>query len=286
MTSSVYASHGSRPEGPGVSIDNIAAATRTGSTGSVLVLDPGHGGDEPGACVYGPGAGDIIREADLNLAFADSLRAALEKAGLRVLLTRYSDLDVPFAARVRAAEGADVFISVHHNSAGPREARGFEVFVSTHDSPLKARSLEIARAIVLAVAGQEAYSLTRATAPGTQRLESHAPELRQLRDTGSEFIRHGGGSVPAAPVLERWGIPLRRPPIKEMDLVVLRHDHCPAVLLEVCFMSNAKELQTAQDSEFRRETAAALATGLIQSFQIGEREASPPFKQEQDREEA
>jgi N-acetylmuramoyl-L-alanine amidase len=91
-----------------------------------IVLDPGHGGKDPGAC------GKTLKEKDVTLAVAQIRRPKLEALGHEVLLSRYSDCDVPLSSRTcRANEwGADVLLSIHCNGAENPQAHGFEVWTS------------------------------------------------------------------------------------------------------------------------------------------------------------
>ncbi len=96
-------------------------------SGATVVLDPGHGGDEPGAVgVNG------LTEATLNLAVAERTKAVLEAQGATVVLTRTGDYRITIGARadIVRALGPPVFISIHHNggSDGPSERPGTETF--------------------------------------------------------------------------------------------------------------------------------------------------------------
>ena len=97
-----------------------------------VVLDPGHGGSDPGAVQNG------IREADANLDVAQRARAHLERAGLDVVLTRESDYYVPFVVRGELAlnSKAALFVSIHHNSGGASLSAhpGTEVFYQQLDA--------------------------------------------------------------------------------------------------------------------------------------------------------
>ncbi len=90
-----------------------------------VVIDPGHGGNDPGAV-----CGDL-READLTLALALETARALGGYGAVVYLTREDDRDVPLAARVALANerAADLYLSIHCNAAQNPHARGFESYV-------------------------------------------------------------------------------------------------------------------------------------------------------------
>jgi N-acetylmuramoyl-L-alanine amidase len=97
-----------------------------------VVLDPGHGGSDPGAVQNG------LRESDVNLDVAQRARAQLERAGLDVVLTREFDYYVPFVVRGEVAlnSKAALFVSIHHNSGGAsvRAHPGTEVFYQQLDA--------------------------------------------------------------------------------------------------------------------------------------------------------
>jgi N-acetylmuramoyl-L-alanine amidase len=92
-----------------------------------FVIDPGHGGSEPGA--VGPGG---TREADINLQVSRRVRDALEGAGYSVLLVRDSDQRVPIVTRAEIARALDpiAFVSIHHNAGteAPSPTPGTEMF--------------------------------------------------------------------------------------------------------------------------------------------------------------
>ena len=104
------------------------AHTQARSAGSpVIVLDPGHGGAEPGA--VSPGG---LAEAGVNLAVARHAQTALEAAGVAVLLTRTGDYEVALATRseIARAVAPKAFVSIHHNAEpdGPRDGPGAETY--------------------------------------------------------------------------------------------------------------------------------------------------------------
>ena len=91
----------------------------------VVVLDPGHGGSDPGA--VGPNG---LKEAHVNLAVALKVAEKLRKAGVEVKLTRTSDVFVDLQPRcdIANSSGTDYFVSIHCNSAGTPEAKGTETY--------------------------------------------------------------------------------------------------------------------------------------------------------------
>ena len=103
-----------------------AEAAYTGTTSyMVVVLDPGHGGSDEGS------SGNGLKESELNLKVAKACKAALEKdSGIKVYMTRETDKYVGLEERVEIADkyGADLFVSIHMNSATKKEAQGAEVY--------------------------------------------------------------------------------------------------------------------------------------------------------------
>jgi N-acetylmuramoyl-L-alanine amidase len=98
-------------------------------TRPLVVIDPGHGGSNPGA----RGAVDGVVEKQVTLAIAAPLAHALEARGIDVALTRDRDRTLTLRQRVAAANAraADVFVSLHANASRARTQRGFETFVLT-----------------------------------------------------------------------------------------------------------------------------------------------------------
>ena len=103
----------------------------------LVCVDPGHGGIETGA--KGPGG---ILEKVINLLAGHQLKQALLAAKQHVVLTRLTDIDVSLSSRADIANwaGADVFVSLHCNSAADPSAKGIEVYHHPKASP-KAKSL-------------------------------------------------------------------------------------------------------------------------------------------------
>jgi N-acetylmuramoyl-L-alanine amidase len=104
-------------------------------------LDAGHGGSEPGA------VSGSIREADLNLELTLILGNILEANGFNVLYTRTSNTDLSIKERVDFAnnKGADLFLSIHHNSFGDSSVRGVETLYSTSEQSKNTNAVKMSR---------------------------------------------------------------------------------------------------------------------------------------------
>ena len=139
-----------------------------------VVVDAGHGGRDPGAV----GVGDL-REKDVNLTIARSLKKALLSRGFEVIMTRERDLTLTLEERTAVAEssGGDVFISIHANASEQKRARGIEVY--TLDANHERHSLDVAArengvpAVDASIALQRALAQLQVGEVGVQ----HPPRL-------------------------------------------------------------------------------------------------------------
>ncbi len=221
----------------------------------IVTIDPGHGGSDTGAAGVDPRSSRKIFEKDLNLLLAFALREQLESRCRAVFLTRDGDNDLSLLERVRVADScrALTLISIHHNGAASPKARGFELLIdkiTPSDPPNPAREHD----------GPQALD------PSGHTNVSHADGSRLCL----EQLRLAEAILPGVePVLERWGIPLRNPAIKNDEndsarghLTLLEEATVPAVIVETCFVTNPLELLAATSSAFRVQFAEALAEAL------------------------
>ena len=214
----------------------------------VVVLDPGHGGIDPGA------ERDGLRESDLMLTFAFELREALRRAGFEVVLTREEDVFVSLDARVRVARaaGADVFLSLHADALPDGGAAGATVYTLAEEAS-DAASAALAerhdRADLLAgvdLTGQD--DLIARVLMSVARTET-TPRSERLAD------------ALVARITERTGRMHRRPH-QWAGFSVLRAPDIPSVLVELGFMSNPRDLANLQDPAWRAGFAAAVVAAL------------------------
>lgn len=115
----------------------------------LIVIDPGHGGDDQGAHSEGP---HPYEEKVLTLATAVILKQYLQDLGYAVLMTRKEDRGVSLEKRAKYANdhGADLFISVHYNAAQNKQAEGVEVFFyRSEEKPKRSKSSEMLAKLVL-----------------------------------------------------------------------------------------------------------------------------------------
>jgi N-acetylmuramoyl-L-alanine amidase len=226
-----------------------AAASARGEEPLVVVLDPGHGGIDPGA------QRDGLRESDLMLSFARELKEALLRAGgFEVVLTRDADIFVSLEGRVRISRqaGADVFLSLHADALADGAASGATVYTlaeEANDAASTALAERHDRADLLAGVDLSAQddlvanvlmSIARTeTAPRTDRL---AEELeRSLRDTIGRMHRR---------------------PRQAAGFSVLKAPDIPSVLLELGFISSDRDLANLQNPEWRANAVGGIVLAL------------------------
>jgi N-acetylmuramoyl-L-alanine amidase len=211
-----------------------APIVETGSPGSIrtVVIDPGHGGDDEGA--HGPGG---TKEKDLTLQIARRLKTTIEgRIGLRVLLTRDADENVPANQRTSMANNnkADLFISLHANASIRPELHGLEAI-----------SLDVATYKGRAAQASLQELLVPVATGGTRTIDvvpwdlAQIPFVHKSQTLANVLIRHLG---------ER-NVPLFATPTAEMALRPLAGANMPAVMIEMGFLTNATDEQALNGPE-------------------------------------
>lgn len=112
----------------------------------IVCIDPGHGGNAQGACHNGLREKDIVLSPDLsNLGIAERVGHHLRAHGIKTVMTRFNDTNVNLSERTRIARtaGADVFVSIHCNSAANKTAEGYEVLCHPKDTKGSKRLAEM-----------------------------------------------------------------------------------------------------------------------------------------------
>lgn len=191
--------------------------TNGGLKDKIIVLDPGHGGSDPGAI-----GADGTKEKDITLPIAKLLQRELEDKGAKVYMTRTTDVDVygpnatdaqELQARVDVAEKrkADLFVSLHINSSVNKSVGGF----SSYYYPKTTYDLQIAQSIQKELAANFGVD-----------------------DLG----------------------------VRQANFYVIKRISMPATLLEMCFISNSKELELMKGNWFKKKTAKMICNGIEKYF--------------------
>ncbi len=220
----------------------------------IVALDPGHGGEDPGA--IGPTG---LREKDVVLAIGLRLRDRLNAMpGVRVMMTRDGDFFVPLAERVRKARRvqADLFVSIHADAFVRREARGASVYVLSDRGATSsaARWLADRENAADRVGGVNLGSVHGVSDRQVLRAMadmSTAAQIRDSMDLGSELLKRIG-------TVGR----LHKRQVEQAGFAVLKAPDIPSVLVETAFISNPEEERRLRDPAFRAELVEALASGI------------------------
>ena len=212
-----------------------------------LVLDPGHGGKDPGAV----GRGGLL-EKEVVLDVSLRMKSRLEALGFEVLLTRSRDEHVPLLRRAEFAreQRADLFISIHANAAENRKANGFETYF------LSEAKTDWERAV--AARENAAIEYDRGDSlPLGDELELILADMAQneyLTESSELAAAIQESAVPKARVFDRG--------VRQANFYVLRQNYMPAVLVEVGFISNASEEKLLRNHQHREKLAEGVSRGI------------------------
>ncbi len=214
----------------------------------VVVIDPGHGGKDPGAR-----GRSGLQEKTVVLDIAKRLHRLLKKEGWHVYLTRDKDVFISLEGRTeRASElRADLYISIHANASDSARVGGFEVWTvrplnfqdrtetqrqRNHGILFKRMDMDQKNSKLQQVVDDLMYSY--------KRIESQALAERIAREVSRDLRLENRGA-------------------RDAGYFVLRNTLSPAVLVEVAFISNAKEERLLKSEDFRQEVAESLSRTIV-----------------------
>jgi N-acetylmuramoyl-L-alanine amidase len=230
------------------------APAAPGDERPVIVLDPGHGGIDPGAA-----AGGGRLEKDIVFAYAGQLKRKLEATGrYRVLMTREHDIFIPLGERVRLARAAhaDLFISIHADTiSGGADVRGLTIYTGSErasdaDSAKLADRENKADAVAGLEGGESADDVTDILQDLTQR---------ETRAFSHNFASRLVGELD--PVAR-----LNKNPHRQAGFRVLRASDIPSVLLELGYLSSRKDSDLLMSEEWRDLSSGAIVTAVQRFF--------------------
>jgi N-acetylmuramoyl-L-alanine amidase len=219
-----------------------------------IALDPGHGGEDPGAIGR---AGS--REKDVVLAIAKRLKGKIEnQPNMRVMLTRDGDYFVPLHVRVQKARKvqADLFVSIHADAWIEATARGSSVFVLSE----KGASSTAARWL--------ANKENSADLIGGVNIKSHDRQLAHvLLDLSTTAQINDSLKVGKAVLNEIGGINrLHKNAVEQAGFAVLKAPDIPSILIETAFISNPEEEAKLTDDAYQDQMADAVLKGIRKYF--------------------
>ena len=235
---------------PGVA-SRPALARRSGMRPLIVAIDPGHGGQDPGAI----GAGGR-REKDVTLAIGRELARQINATpGLKAYMTRDKDVFIPLPRRAQLARAAkaDIFVSIHADAAENRSANGSSVYVLS----LKGASSQRARWLA---DKENSADLIGGRMP--QAGNTLASVLLDLTQSG-----HMKASEDAAHhVLDSLGDIGNTRRVERANFAVLRTSDMPAMLVETAYISNPTEERLLTDPSYQRKLAGAILRGVDTYF--------------------
>ena len=217
-----------------------------------IMIDPGHGGKDPGAM------GNGLREKDIVLDIARRLARQLRASGVKVYMTRDKDAFISLRGRAKMANKImpDVFISIHANSSRSKTAKGIEVYYVSEKVDDSTRAVVAAENSALRFEGTTDDKL-KVIVWDIIHTENRA-ESRKL----AEAIAHNIAKIMRSPNRGAKGAPF----------YVLKWTNVPSVLIEVGFISNPQEARKLADPAYREKIARAIFEGLISYFEELRRE--------------
>ena len=222
----------------------------------VIALDPGHGGEDPGA--IGPTG---LKEKDVVLAVALKLRDRLNaNPNIRVMMTRDADFFVPLQDRVKKARRvqADLFVSIHADAFFTPAARGASVFVLSDGaaSSTAARWMADRENAADRVGGVNSNLAVKDASVMRAMLDmSTTAQIKDSLKLGSEVLGQIG----------RVGR-LHKARVEQAGFAVLKAPDVPSILVETAFISNPEEEARLRDPDYQNKLVEALATGIARYF--------------------
>ena len=217
----------------------------------IVVIDPGHGGVDPGAQVK------TIREADLMLSLAKVVAEEIESLdNTSVILTRtideFTSLDERLMLAVRV--GADLFISLHADTVKKGKASGSTVYTLSQEASDQASARLASRH-----GGNELISGLDLTGTETAITSALMGLLRS-----ENTVRSYAFSEAILKNLENFSIKLNPTPLRKANFSVLKLPSVPSILIETGFMSTSSDLKNLQDQNWAEKFALAISSGILE----------------------
>ncbi|MBT9501267.1 MAG: N-acetylmuramoyl-L-alanine amidase [Burkholderiaceae bacterium] len=220
----------------------------------VVALDPGHGGEDPGA--VGPSG---LKEKDVVLAVGLQLRDKLNAMpNMRVMMTRDADFFVPLHERVRKARRvqADLFVSIHADAFFTPKARGASVFALSDGAATSTAARWMAnRENAADMVGGVNVAVKDATVLRALLDMSTTAQIKDSLKLGKEVL----GQISKVGRMHKGQV-------EQAGFAVLKAPDVPSILVETAFISNPEEEAKLRDPEFQQRLVEALATGISRYF--------------------
>lgn len=214
----------------------------------VIMIDPGHGGEDPGAT--GPTG---LHEKDVVLAIGREIKKIIDSYGYKTYMTRNEDIFIPLGVRVAKARKlqADVFVSVHADAFTNPSAKGTGVYAL---SPKGATS---AAAKYLAQTQNAADSIGGVNYSTDKNVNNTLFDLTQTA-TINDSLKLGKDVLNQLSRINN----LHKGSVDQANFAVLKAPDIPSILVETAFISNPIEERLLSSSDFRQKVASSIASGI------------------------
>ena len=220
----------------------------------IIVIDPGHGGDDPGAI-----SKKGVYEKSIVLAISKEIKKEIDRIpGFRVVLTRSGDYYVSFSKRLQIAKdlNASLFISVHADAAKSRKAKGSSVYsLSTGGASSEAAKL---------LASNENLSDIIGGVPGVNGKNEFDPIILNMFQVNTINLSRNYAEVLIKQLNKITCTKFQS--VQEAPFNVLKLPDIPAVLLEAAYLSNPVEETLLRSRNFQRKLAVAVASSVSEYF--------------------
>jgi N-acetylmuramoyl-L-alanine amidase len=223
----------------------FSLSRQLGLSASRIVIDPGHGGHDPGALTDGTSEAELV--LDIALRLEELLR---QQPNTDVVLTRRSDAYVPLEERTALAnrEGADLFLSIHANASRNNKTRGIETYFLNFATTADAEAVAARENVMSARTMNNLPDIVKAITLNNKRDESkdfatlvQRALVRELRTSGMKDLG-----------------------VKQAPFVVLIGAEMPSILAEIAFITNRQDQQQLKKPAYRQRIAEALLSGVLQ----------------------
>jgi N-acetylmuramoyl-L-alanine amidase len=230
----------------------------------IIVIDPGHGGEDPGAIGWAR-----TREKDVVLKISKKLRDILnKKEGYRAFLTRGGDYYVSFSKRLKIAReyGADLFLSIHADAARNRSARGMSIYcLSTSGASTEAAKL---------LAKKENLADIIGGTPNGDGKDESDPIVLNMFQTNTINV----SKTYATSVLKNMKsvLSLKFSTVQGAPFRVLKLPEIPSLLVETAYISNKTEENLLRSSHYQTRIAESLVSAIVEFLPVEPAKKSAP----------
>ena len=227
-------------------VENLTLAQQLGLGVRRIVIDPGHGGKDPGAVGFG------LQEKDIVLNVAKKIKKILEeKNGYEVLLTRDSDVSLSLEERTAIAntKEADLFLSMHVNAHPEETIRGVETFylnLATHTEAMRVAALENATST---------HNMSE-----MQDILSELMQNEKINESSqlAEFVQ-----LKMISGLKKQKFRVKDLGVKQAPFYVLIGAEMPAILAEISFITNPEEAKLMKSEKYLQTLAEQMVAGVL-----------------------